>query len=398
MRKLRYVTQLRHVSPLRRLPAAARRRLEAVERAYAFRSNEYYQSLIDWDDARDPIRRIVIPHERELHPWGELDASNESAYAAAPGLEHKYPDTALLLVNDVCGGFCRFCFRKRLFMEGNREVARDVSPGLAYIRSRPEIRNVLLTGGDPLLLSGRRLLDIVGRVAAIPHVRTIRIGSKLLAFNPFRVLSDPELVDGLSGYSTPDRRIYLMAHFNHPRELTDAARQAVARLQEAGIVVMNQTPLVRGLNDDPQVLGRLFDEVSALGVAPYYVFQCRPTQGNLEYAVPVERGYRVFVEAQRGRSGLSRRARFVMSHATGKVEVVGWTAREIAFRYHRAADPADEGRLFVRPRNPRAYWLDDYGAPCAAEEPEAEEASAGAGQGGGALRDRQRRPGTHWSQ
>lgn len=357
----KYITSIDQIPELENLSDKQRQNLKAVEKRYAFRTNGYYQSLIDWEDPLDPIRRIVIPSSDELQPWGELDASGESLYSRAAGLEHKYTDTAVLLVSDVCGALCRFCFRKRLFMEDNQEVARDVSDGLTYIRKHPEINNVLVTGGDPLLLSTRRLTQIVEQLRAIDHVRIIRIGSKMPAFNPFRILEDPALLQMLKTHSRPERRIYLMAQFNHPRELTAEARRAIRMLQQNGVCVMHQTPMIRGVNDAPRVLAKLFNELSYLGVAPYYVFQCRPTEGNAAYTVPVEEGYAIFAKALQAGSGLARRCRYVMSHATGKIEVAGMSEEQIFFRYHRAADPDRSlADLLACTRNPNAYWLDDY--------------------------------------
>jgi KamA family protein len=361
MNNPRYITKLSQVPQIANLPDPQRKSLEAVEQRYAFRSNAYYQSLIDWNDPQDPIRRIVIPSADELQPWGQLDASGEANYAKARGLEHKYPDTALLLVSDVCGALCRFCFRKRLFMADNQEVARDVSPGLEYIRHHPEINNVLLTGGDPLLLSSRKLETIFKELRGIEHVRIIRIGSKMPAFNPFRILDDPELLELFRTYSRPDRRIYLMAHFNHPRELTDEAMRAMTLVREAGVCIMNQTPLIRGVNDRPEILGELFNTLSYLGIAPYYLFQCRPTEGNFAYTMPIEQGYQIFTEALRNCSGLARRCRYAMSHASGKVEVAGLTDGQIFFRFHRPANPGQNlAELVPCARNPRGYWLDDF--------------------------------------
>ncbi|MCK9299210.1 MAG: KamA family radical SAM protein, partial [Methanoculleus sp.] len=285
--------------------------LAQVMELFAFRSNDYYLSLIDWDDPTDPIRRLIVPTLEELEPWGHLDPSSEHRYTRAPGLQHKYRETALLLVSDLCGGLCRYCFRKRLFIEDAREVNKDISEGLAYIRDHPEITNVLLTGGDPLILETGRLLDIVRQLREIEHVEIIRIGTKMPAYDPFRITNDPALLDMIRDYSLNEKRIYIMAQFTHPRELTDAACRAVALLQEAGAVVMNQTPLIRGINDDPEVLASLFDKLSFIGASPYYVFQCRPTVGNRTFAVPVEESYRIFEQARTICSGLAKRARFV---------------------------------------------------------------------------------------
>lgn len=337
-----------------------RARLARVADVFAFRSNDYYLSLIDWEDTKDPIRRLIVPTPEELEPWGRLDPSSEHLYTRAPGLQHKYRETALLLVSDLCGGLCRYCFRKRLFIEDAREVNRDVSEGLAYIRDHPEITNVLLTGGDPLVLDTGRLRDILARLREIEHVRIIRIGTKMLAYDPYRIINDPALLDMIREYSQGEKSIYIMAQFSHPRELTDVACRGVALLQDAGAVIMNQTPLIRGINDDPAVLSRLLGRLSFIGVNPYYVFQCRPTTGNRPFAVPVEESYRIFERARATCSGLSKQARFVMSHATGKIEVVGKTEGLTFFKYNQAADPEDIGRFMVYKSNPEAYWFDDY--------------------------------------
>jgi lysine 2,3-aminomutase len=337
-----------------------RARLAPVTELFAFRSNDYYLSLIDWDDPDDPIRRLIIPTLEEFEPWGRLDPSSEHLYTRAPGLQHKYRETALLLVSDLCGGLCRYCFRKRLFIEDTREVNKDVSGGLAYIRDHPEITNVLLTGGDPLVLDTDRLRDILARLREIEHVRIIRIGTKMPAYYPYRIINDPALLDAIREYSLGEKSIYIMAQFNHPRELTAAACRAVALLQDAGAVIMNQTPLIRGINDDPAVLSRLLGRLSFIGVNPYYVFQCRPTTGNRPFAIPVEESYRIFELARATCSGLSKQARFVMSHATGKIEVVGMTDEYTFFKYNQAANPDDIGRFMVYKSNPQAYWFDDY--------------------------------------
>ncbi len=352
-----YITRIEKID---QLSPQEKEELKQVTDKFMFRTNTYYQKLINWDDPNDPIRRIVIPSMEELTAWGKLDASNEHLYTKAPGLEHKYEYTALLLVNDVCGAYCRFCFRKRLFMEGNDEVVRDVREGLEYIRQHTEINNVLLTGGDPLLMSTRKLESIISELRRIDHVKIIRIGSKMPAFNPFRILNDPDLLEMLEKYSYDDRKIYLIAHFNHPRELTPEAIRSMNLLQKAGVVTVNQTPLLRGINDDPEVLAELFNQLSFIGVPPYYVFQNRPVAGNKMFAVPIEEGLEIFEQARMKCSGLAKRARYVMSHTTGKIEILGMTDEHIFFRYHRAANPEEKARIMVFRRNPEAYWFDDY--------------------------------------
>jgi KamA family protein len=243
-------------------------------------------------------------------------------------------------------------------MEGNDEVSLDVSEGLRYIASHPAITNVLLTGGDPLLMSTRRLLEILEALRAIPHVRIIRIGSKMPAFDPWRLLNDAELQAAFRRLSEPRRRIYLMAHFDHPRELTDPAVEGIDCFIRNGVICVNQCPLIKGVNDDPEVLSDLYQQLAWIGCSPYYLFQGRPTAGNEPYEVTLVRGWQIFHEALRRGSGLSRRPRYVMSHETGKIEILAVDDRHIYLRYHRAKDEANRGRFMIYKRNDMASWLD----------------------------------------
>jgi len=357
MKNPKYFRRLEQIPQLRKKEV---KELQPVVDKFDFRTNEYYQSLIDWKDPDDPIRRIVIPDINELNEWGELDASDEQIYTVLPGLEHKYEFTVVLLVSYVCGAYCRFCFRKRLFTDDNDDVLQDMSEGIKYIQEHKEITNVLLTGGDPLILSTRKLESIIRDLFEIDHVKMIRIGTKIPAFNPIRILNDPALLSMIENYSTSKRKIYIMTHFNHPRELTDYAVESIHLLQKAGGITVNQTPLIRGVNDTPEILSELFRKLSFIGVPPYYVFQCRPTLGNYTYTVPLEKAYEIFEQARMRCSGLGKRARFVMSHSTGKIEVVGKTEKQIFMRYHRAANLEEKAKFMVFDCNPAAYWFDDY--------------------------------------
>jgi lysine 2,3-aminomutase len=356
----KYLSTISELDNLIGLAPKEREKMETVTELFPFRSNEYYLSLIDWKDGHDPLKRIVIPDSRELKTGGSSDPSCEKNYTKKPGLQHKYDQTGLLLLTDVCGGICRFCFRKRLFVSCERETVRDVSENIEYIREHKEITNVLLTGGDPLTLDTRHLEKILRELREIPHVNIIRIGSKMLAYNPYRILDDPNLIYVLSRYSTPEKRIYLMAHFNHPRELTEISIQAAEMLRKAGVMVVSQTPILNGINDNPETMTTLFRKLSFAGISPYYVFQCRPTTGNHLFQVPVEQSYAIIQKSWQACSGLAKRARFIMSHATGKIEIVGTTAGHVFMRYHQAAEKADIGKFMVFKSNPLARWFDDY--------------------------------------
>jgi len=297
-------------------------------------------------------------------------------------VQHKYPHTVLLLCNEVCGAYCRYCFRKRLFMDGNAETTNDVSAGIRYVAEHPEVTNVLLTGGDPLLMSTRRLREIITALRAIPHLRIIRIGSKMPAFDPWRLLRDADLQDLLRTHSTPQKRIYLMAHFDHPRELTDAAVDGLDCFIRCGVICVNQCPLIKGINDDPIVLSNLFRKLSWVGCPPYYLFQGRPTAGNAPYEVPIVRGWHIFREALRHGSGLARRARYVMSHESGKIEILAVDERYVYLRYHRAKDAANRGQFMIYQRNDQAHWFDQLEPAAGTDAPRVPAEVLGAVSGG----------------
>ena len=355
--KVKYVTR---IEQLEQLSGRQRAELRKVTDKFAFRSNDYYLSLIDWDDPDDPIRTIIIPHIRELDEWGRLDPSDEEAYTIMPGLEHKYNSTALLLVSNVCDGICRYCFRKRVFIESQKEYLRDLPAALQYIKEHREVTNVLLTGGDPLVLTTSKLENIVRQLRGIEHIQIIRIGTRTPTFNPYRIIDDPALLEMVKKYSTERKKIYFMTHFAHPRELTDSAVEAVDLLQKAGAMIANQTPIIRGVNDEPEILAELLGKLSFIGAVPYYIFQCRPALGNKAYTVPIEEGYEIIEQAKARVSGLAKRVRYVMSHSTGKIEIVGKTKDFVYLKYHRAANDEDSGRFLVFKSNPNACWLDDY--------------------------------------
>jgi L-lysine 2,3-aminomutase len=244
-------------------------------------------------------------------------------------------------------------------MDEVHETSLDISPGLAYIAEHPEIDNVLFTGGDPLLIAPKRLAEMFAQVFAIPHVRVLRLGSKIPAFDPMRISETPELLEAIRRHSRGERQIYVMTHFNHPREITPEAVAALDALREAGAIMCIQTPLLEGVNDDAGVLAKMMNRLSRLGAAPYYLFQGRPTAGNEEFAVPLRTGYRIFEQAKKRMSGLARRLRYVMSHSAGKVEIFGLTRDEVFLKFHQARDESNLGKVFVLPMREDAVWLDD---------------------------------------
>nr|WP_200889551.1 KamA family radical SAM protein [Cohnella kolymensis] len=352
---VRYTT---NVDELPGLTADEKASLKHVTEKFVFRLNDYYLKLIDWSDPNDPIRRLVIPNVNELREYGRWDASDEDTNYVVKGCQHKYGTTALLLVSEVCGAYCRFCFRKRLFREDVKEAMPDVQQGLDYIAKTPEINNVLLTGGDPLILATGKLRNILEALRSIEHVQIIRIGSKMPVFNPMRIYEDQQLLDVIRTHSTQDKRIYIMAHVNHPREITAEAMQCFKALYDAGAIVVNQTPILKGINDDPVVLGELLDKLSWAGVTPYYFFVNRPVAGNSGFVLPLEEVYRIVEEAKARTSGLGKRVRLCMSHTSGKLEILSIDSGKAYLKYHQSRD-GDYGKLMILDCPKEATWFDE---------------------------------------
>jgi lysine 2,3-aminomutase len=355
MARPKYITD---IDKMTEIPQAERERLKQITDKFVFRVNDYYLKLIDWKDPNDPIRRLVIPNEGELQEYGRWDASDEDTNYAVPGCQHKYRTTALLIVSEVCGAYCRYCFRKRLFRNDVKEALSDVEPGIQYIEQHPEINNVLLTGGDSLILATPRIRMILERLRAIPHVKIIRFGSKLPVFNPMRIYEDQELLDLFKEFSTPEQRIYVMAHINHPREITPEAKRCFQALHDAGVIVVNQTPVLRGINDDPAVLGELLDRLSWAGVTPYYFFINRPVAGNKSFVLSLEEAYRIVEGAKARTSGLGKRVRLSMSHTSGKIEILAIENGKAYLKYHQSRDN-EYGKFMVLDCPKDAAWFDD---------------------------------------
>lgn len=355
MAQPKYITSIDKVEGLSQ---EEKDKLRPITEKYVFRANDYYLGLINWDDPNDPIRKLVIPNEGELQEYGRWDASDEVTNYVVPGCQHKYRTTALLIVSEVCGSYCRYCFRKRLFRKDVKEAMADVTPGIEYIRQHPEINNVLLTGGDSLILATKKLRMIIEALREIDHVKIIRLGSKMPVFNPMRIYEDEELLDLIREYSTPEKRIYVMAHVNHPRELTPQALRAFEALHQAGAIVVNQSPVLRGINDDPVVLGELLDKLSWAGVTPYYFFINRPVAGNSDFVLPLKDVYRIVEEAKARTSGLGKRVRLAMSHTSGKIEILAIENGKAYLKYHQSRDD-EYGKFMVLDCPDDATWFDD---------------------------------------
>lgn len=337
-----------------------KRRLEKVVKRHPMRITRYYMSLIDRHDPHDPIRKMAVPSEEELNTQGSYDPSGELKNTKISGLQHKYGQTALLLSANRCAMYCRHCFRKRLVGHPSDEVLNRFSDAVKYVKNHKEIDNVLISGGDPFTLSTRVLKKFMEKLSTVPHLNYIRFGTRVPVTFPNRILEDKELVTALDRFSR-NKRIYIQTQFNHPREITKKAAAAIDSLTRVGITVNNQTVLLKDVNDDAEVMAELQNKLIEIGVNPYYVFQCRPVKRvKNHFQVPLYRGYQIVEDAKKLLSGPAKSFKYIMSHRTGKIEIVGVSGSHMYFKYHQAKKSAAIGRFFKKEIKETAGWLDDF--------------------------------------
>jgi lysine 2,3-aminomutase len=299
-----------------------RRAIEALAERFRFVITPYYASLMDPDDPECPIRRQVVPRGAELDdPAGLPDPLDEVAHSPVKNVIRVYRDRIAFCVNNECALYCRFCLRKR--MVGDEEWAmqkRELGVALDWIARTPEIRDVLLTGGDPLVFSDARLEWLLARLREIPHVEIVRLGTRLPVTLPYRVTG--ALCRMLERYHP----IWVNTHFNHPQELTEDAAEACDRLLRAGIPVGNQSVLLRGINDDPATMKALGEGLVRMRVRPYYCYQAQLLEGTAHFRVPIERGIEIF-RSLRGRTSGFAIPTYVLDTPHGKTPLAHPWAR-----------------------------------------------------------------------
>ncbi len=406
---------LDQIEPLKRLPRSELDAIRTVAHVLPFAVNSYVvDELIDWSRApRDPIFQLTFPQREMLapddfdrmwklvrenapddqirsaareiqlsmnpHPAGQAtlnvpaQISGSGDGTTLAGIQHKYRETVLFFPSrgQTCLSYCTYCFRWPQFvgLDDMKFAARESSGLVEYLRSHKEVSNVLITGGDPLVMRTpllRRYLEPL-LAADLEHVSTIRIGTKALAFWPQRFLTDPDADDLLALFEQivkSGRHLAFMAHFSHPRELeTDVAQAALARVIATGAVVRTQAPLIRRVNDDARIWQRMWSEQVRLGAVPYYTFVERDTGPRGYFEVPLERAWRIFREAYSGVSGLARSVRGPSMSATpGKVVIDGVSVigseQVFVLRFLQARRSEWVGRPFFARFDPRATWLD----------------------------------------
>ena len=342
------ITTVDELSKFIPLSAEEQAQLKLVTIQYPLSVTPYYLSLINPDDKDDPIRKQAIPSFDEI-AFGGLNPEDplaEKRDSVVPGVVHRYPDRVLMVLTDICPMFCRHCTRKREWHNGGWVHSQgEIDTMLEYIRQHRGIRDVIISGGDPLTLSTRRLEAVISRIREIKHVEIIRIGTRFPVVLPQRI--DDELCAMLSKYGP----IWLNTHFNHYREITPEAAEACDRLLRSGVPVNNQSVLLRGVNDSVETQMRLCQGLLKIKVRPYYLYQCDEVRGTEHLRTSVEVGLKIIGGLRGHTSGLAVPTFVIdLSRGGGKVPlqpnyVVSQTEEELVLRNYR-------GRLFHY-RNPR---------------------------------------------
>lgn len=281
------------------LSAKEVKEIKKVAKKYPMRINPYYLSLIR--EKGDPIWRQCIPDKMELlDEEGLEDPLAEERDSPVPGITHRYPDRVLFLVSNQCAMYCRFCTRKRKVGDPQKPITTSqILAGIEYIRNHPEVRDVILSGGDPLMLTDSRLEFVLRHLREIPHVEIIRIGTRVPCSLPQRIT--PELCEMLKKYHP----IYINIHFEHPMEITPESSRACQMLADAGIPLGSQSVVLKGVNDDPEVMKELMKKLLMIRVKPYYIYQCDITRGANHFRTKVEKSLEIIKGIRGFTSGLA---------------------------------------------------------------------------------------------
>ncbi|MBB4277645.1 KamA family radical SAM protein [Rhizobium mongolense] len=320
---------------------------------------QFYRKQITNSGYYDQLKYIVEPSFDEFESPGNLDTSGEHDNTVVPGLQHKYAQTGLLLVTDRCASYCRYCFRKRLVGKNSDEIAPDFAKVAEYIGGHPEMTNVLLSGGDPFVLSTVRLNEILDHLLPIQHLNSIRFGTKMVAYEPKR-FEDPALLALFQRIHKAGKASVIVTHFDHIGEISFNAERNIRCLHSQDVQFLNQSVLLSKVNDDPQILAATFAKCHQIGVHPYYLFQGRPVKGASHFQVSLRRGLAIAHGINQRLSGIQKTFKYIMSHYTGKIEILDFGAdRRIYMRYHQNRDPDKIGKIFSRRYVDGACWLDD---------------------------------------
>lgn len=347
------------------LSQSEKKDLEEVTARHPMNIPRYYLELIDTDDPDDPIRKLAVPTTDELILAGDMgettgDPYGDDKHDKGNGILHKYPYTALVVATEYCSMYCRHCFRKRMVGLPNEQTVRNFQQATEYIADHPEIKNVVMSGGDPLLLPTDALAKMLESLRDIDHLNYVRIGSRAPVVFPVRLFDD-SLIELLADFNR-DKPLYVPTHFNHPNEITPEAREAVQRLRSAGVTVNNQAVLLKGINDSVDALTELMDGLLRIGVNPYYLYQCMPVERvRHHFQVPLKAGVDLVDDARRKMDGYAKRFKYIIGHDIGKLEICGRVGDKLLLKqlHARPGHQEESSRILVRQLTEKGGWLDD---------------------------------------
>lgn len=312
------------------------------------------------------LRKVFLPSEHEIGNLGETDnnyGESENRVLGFKGGQHKYSPTLLLTVWDNCVQNCRYCFR-RYTARQDRQITdpEEYHAVFEYIRSHPEINNVLLSGGDPLAMPRKRLEELLEGLSKIESLDFIRIGSKVLVDNPDMI--NEQLLELLGRYSTMDRRLYIVNQFNHPVELTDKVKDKARALSERSVVLKNQHPILRGVNDSESVIEPLYNGLATIGVEPYYAFHLMPVKGTTHLQTAIDETYFMLERAKENMSGPAKTFRYILPTNKGKAEVLGFdneqNPTQIYLKFHETKDLKLNRGIIILPYEKGTRWINLY--------------------------------------
>ncbi|MBE9528959.1 MAG: KamA family radical SAM protein [Proteobacteria bacterium] len=359
------VTTLDELNEFLPLSGEEQKSLEEVVERHPMNIPRYYLSLIDPNDPEDPIRKLAMPSADELVVAGSMGETTQDPYGddkhdKGNGILHKYPYSALIVATEYCAMYCRHCFRKRMVGLPNKQTVESFNNAAKYIAEHKEITNVILSGGDPLMLPTPILKQMLDTLRDIDHINYIRIATRVPVVFPMR-LFDKELLSYLKEFNR-EKAVYVPTHFNHNREITSVATDAVQALREAGITVNNQAVFLRGVNDSPDALEDLMNGLVRIGVNPYYLYQCMPvSRVRHHFQVPLKEGIDIVNEAKSRLDGYAKRFKFIMGHDIGKIEICGRDGNKLVMNqiHSRPDHPEEASKVLIRELTDNAGWFDD---------------------------------------
>ncbi len=347
------------------IPVKEAEELKRVTDIHPMNITRYYLSLIDPDNQDDPIRKMAVPSTEELIIEGSLGETTTDPYGddkhdKGNGILHKYPYSALVVATEYCSMYCRHCFRKRMVGLPNDQTVENFRKAAEYISEHTEITNVIISGGDPMLLPTETIMKMLSFLEDIPHVNYVRIGSRAPVVFPQRFM-DNRLLNFFTAFNRK-KSLFLPTHFNHVNEITAAAEESALLIRQTGTTINNQTVFLRGVNDTADDLEDLMNGLVRIGINPYYLYQCMPvSRVRNHFQIPLKEGVDTVTSARQRLDGYAKRFKFIMGHDSGKIEICGRHNNQLVMnRIHaRAEDEPGSTDIIIRELNETGGWLED---------------------------------------